>query len=95
MINVAASSHIKPESVEEYLLITKELVEKTNQEDGCIKYQLCQNLNDPNHFIMVEEWRDQDALDAHMKTEHFVELVPKMNVLHSEPVGLTIMKRVF
>ena len=96
MVKVVARDFLKPECVEEFLSITKELVEKTNRLDpGCISYELCRDLKDPLRFAMVEAWKDQESLDAHMKSPHFVELVPKMGALCSQPSELTLMEKVY
>ena len=96
MIKVTANNFVKAECVEQYLAITKELVEKTNALDaGCIKYELCRNINDPLHFIMLEEWETQDALDAHMKSAHFTSLIPKMDGLTSGPPVLALLEKVY
>ena len=95
MIKVTACNYVKAECVEEFLSTTKELVEKTNALDpGCVKYELCRDVNDPLRFVMLEEWEDQKSLDAHMKAAHFVELVPKLGSLTSKPSELTILEKV-
>lgn len=96
MVKVTANNYVKAECVEEYLAISKELVEKTNANDaGCIKYELCRNVNDPLHFIMLEEWENQEALDAHMKSPHFTSLIPKMDGLTSGPPALVLLEKVY
>jgi quinol monooxygenase YgiN len=42
----------------------------THEEDGCLKYALHRDANDPDHFVHIEKWRSQDDLDVHMKTPH-------------------------
>ena len=96
MIKVVANDYVKAECVEEYLPVIKELVEKTNALDpGCIKYELCKDVNDPAHFVMLEEWEDQKSLDAHMKSAHFLEIVPKLGPLAAKPTTLTLLEKVF
>ena len=96
MIKVTASNYVKAECVEEYLAIVKELVEKTNALDkGCIKYELCKNVNDPQSFVMLEEWEDQESLNNHMKSEHFTGLVPKMDGLTAKPPELTLLEKLY
>lgn len=95
MIKVTARDFIKAECVEEFLAITKELVEKTNKLDaGCVKYELCRDVNDPLRFVMLEEWEDQQSLDAHMKAPHFTELIPRLGPLCSQPSELTLLEKV-
>jgi len=96
MIKVTASNYVKADCVEEFLAVNKELVEKTNALDqGCKKYELCGDINDPLHFIMLEEWESQELLDGHMASRHFTELVPKMDSLTEKPAVLTLLKKVY
>jgi quinol monooxygenase YgiN len=96
-IRVVANNYIREDAVEQYLAITKELVEKTNALDkGCISYQLARDVGDPTHFAVIEEWEDQASLDAHMKAEHFTTLIPKLGAFGSgKEGGITLFERVF
>ena len=96
MIKVTAVNYIKAECAEEFLSVTKELVEKTNALDkGCIQYELCKDVNDPLRFVMLETWEDQASLDEHMKAKHFVDLVPKLGGFTSKPSELAILEKLF
>ena len=96
MIKVTAVNYIKEDCLEEFLAVTKELVEKTNALDkGCIKYELCKDVSNPLRFVMLEEWESQSLLDDHMKAAHFVELVPKLGGFASQPSELSILEKVY
>ena len=96
MIQVTAVNYVKEECLEDFLAVTKELVEKTNALDkGCVKYELCRDVNDPLRFVMLEQWESQSLLDDHMKADHFVQLVPKLGGFGSKPSELTILEKVY
>ena len=96
MVKVTAINYLKAECVEEFLTQTKELVEKTNRLDsGCIRYELCRDVSDPLRFIMLEEWEDQESLDAHMKAKHFVDIVPKFSGFTSKPSDLIVLEKIY
>ena len=44
-------------------------------EDGC---ELYESFIDGDTFITLERWRDQDALDKHLKSAHVARLVPQL-----------------
>lgn len=46
------------------------LIEATHAEPGCIRYVLHRHADDAAKFVLIEHWRDQDALDIHFRTEH-------------------------
>ena len=96
MVHVTANIFIKEGKEDEFLAIAKELVEKTNALDaGCVQYELCQDVNNSGHFVMVEQWESGQALDDHMKAAHFTGLVPKIGPLTSKPDEITILKKLF
>ncbi len=46
------------------------LVAPTNEEPGCISYEMLQSTDDPTQFTFVEEWQSEADLDAHFGTDH-------------------------
>lgn len=59
-----------PDKVEAVEAVLREMIEPTRQEPGCIKYQLLQNNSQPTDFTFVEEWTDNEALNAHAASSH-------------------------
>ncbi len=45
-------------------------VAPTRKEDGCIRYDLFVDLDDPTKFTFIEEWESREALDKHGKSDH-------------------------
>jgi quinol monooxygenase YgiN len=39
-------------------------------EDGCFDYTYAEDVTEPGLIHVFERWRDQGALDAHVKTPH-------------------------
>ncbi|WBY17805.1 putative quinol monooxygenase [Erythrobacteraceae bacterium WH01K] len=46
--------------------------------DGCIAYTFPQDLTDPDSIVIVERWRDGDALAAHGASAHMAEFQKAM-----------------
>lgn len=44
-------------------------------EEGCLKYD---TFIDGDMFVIVDQWRDQAALDAHLQAPHVAELAPQI-----------------
>ena len=57
----------KIQSVIPYL---KEFVEQTRKLDGCIAYDVAEDLYEPGLIRFSELWPDHDSLDAHLKAPH-------------------------
>lgn len=78
MIKVIAPSIIKENHLSDALQLYELLVKETLKEQGCISYELFQDLDDPNNLTLIEEWEDKEALKRHTKTPHFIDLVGKL-----------------
>lgn len=75
---IVAKVKIKEES---YLEVYEELLKVYKythaNDEGCIQYDLHNDADDKYSFVFVETWENQEALDAHMQTEHFLDFVRK------------------
>ena len=47
---------------------------RTHEEPGCLLYALHRNSADPHHFVLLERWRSQEDLDAHMTKPYVADL---------------------
>ncbi|AKN30381.1 antibiotic biosynthesis monooxygenase [Clostridium carboxidivorans P7] len=81
MIRIISKNTLKDGKRDEFLKITKELIEKTRKEDGCIAYHLFEDINNPLILTFVEDWRDEEAIKNHNNTEHFKRIVPQFGDL--------------
>lgn len=44
-------------------------------ESGCHSYEILRDTIDPNHLVLIEHYRDETALDEHLDSPHYRELV--------------------
>lgn len=96
MIKVVAKQTVKADKLKEFMPIAQTLVELTNKNDaGCIRYEMFQDLSDPQIVTVIEEWESQEALDNHMKAEHFLSVVPNLGVLCEKPPEINLYKKLF
>jgi len=86
MIRLVSRGQFKPESVEKFKKLAKILVAASVQEEGCIHYELCQEMDEPNILAFIEDWKDQAAIDLHNNTAHFTTIVPQFEALLSAPM---------
>ena len=91
MLKVIAEDFIRPEHLDTVRPWYTELVEKTRLEPDCLGYELFIDQKDPGHFIFIELWPNQAALDAHCRTEHFTRLVPMINQYQARPCRFLLM----
>ena len=91
MLKVIAEDFIKPEHLNTVRPWYAELVEKTRLEPDCIAYDLYVDQQNPGHFIFIEQWPDQAALDAHCQSEHFRRPVPMINAHQAKACTFILM----
>jgi quinol monooxygenase YgiN len=82
---VIASIKAKPEHADAVREILLGYIEPTRAEDGCLVYDLLQNLADPTQFTFYEEWSGQAALDAHSRSAHLTAGRQKLAALTERP----------
>lgn len=69
-LHVIAHLRARPEHIDTVRDVLTGYVEPTRAEAGCFVYDLFQNRSDAAHFTFVEEWADEESLDAHSKSAH-------------------------
>lgn len=57
----------------------------SRDEAGCLNYRIYEATDEENSFVIVEEWADDAALQAHFKTPHIAEFMPKVGTLVTAP----------
>ncbi len=92
MIKVVAKKLVKEGKLEEVVSLYDQLVQATRKEKGCIKYELYQDDKESRILAVIEEWESKEALDKHMKTEHFTRIVPMIGEL-TEKAEINIYNR--
>jgi quinol monooxygenase YgiN len=93
MIKIVAKNYVKQDKINRFITLAKELVAETQKNDeGCIHYDLFQDLKDPQILTIIEEWESQDALDKHRKAKHFTEIVPQFGELTEKSGELNLYR---
>jgi quinol monooxygenase YgiN len=72
VITTFGTLHLNPATHHEALQEYQHLVEETRKEGGCSHYVVSVDLVDPLTLYIFEEWADQESLEAHRQSEHFV-----------------------
>lgn len=70
MLIVTGTIEINPDNVEAARVATAAMVAETVKEAGCQVYEFSQIVGAEHRFRVYEEWDDEAALQAHMKTPH-------------------------
>lgn len=70
---IIAKVAIKPENVDDFINAAQSIIKSSNEEEGCIEYQLFQSPYDKSNFVFVEKYVNQAAIDFHFSTTYFKE----------------------
>ena len=93
MIKVVAKNFAKEDKVNEVLRLCRELIDATRKEEGCKKYELYQDEKDSTIVTFIEEWESREALEKHLKSEHFTRIVPLLGNLMRKEAEMNVYNR--
>ena len=48
----------------------EKLIETTRAEEGCLRYDLHQDNEDPARFLFYENWESRELWQSHMQNQH-------------------------
>lgn len=94
MIKVVAKNYSLADKQKEIIGLADELVNETRKEAGNISYGVYRDVKNPEIITMIEEWESQEALDKHMKSDHFMRIVPEMNKYMTKEPDIDIYEKV-
>jgi quinol monooxygenase YgiN len=75
MVVVIARVQTDADRRAELVRIGQTLAAASRQEPGCISYQVCQDTEDQNGFVFVEQWETEEALQTHFRSSHIAEFM--------------------
>lgn len=71
MVSFVVHFRFAPEDRTEVAAILALLATESRREPGCLAYIPHQVQEDPDTILIYEQYRDQQALEAHRESEHF------------------------
>ncbi|HOS94248.1 MAG TPA: putative quinol monooxygenase [Armatimonadota bacterium] len=86
MVKLVAVLKAKPGQEAAVTQALRDLAVPSKAEPGCVMYVPCRSKADPAKLVVIEEWADQAAFDAHAASPHFQAFLAKVgNALAGEP----------
>jgi quinol monooxygenase YgiN len=71
MVSFFVRMKFSPEDRADITETLRLLAEASRQEPGCVSYIPHWVEGDPDTVVIYEQWKDQDALEAHGQSAHF------------------------
>ncbi|HEU0121979.1 MAG TPA: putative quinol monooxygenase [Bryobacteraceae bacterium] len=93
-IDVVAHIHAAPGHEAVVREALESFVAPTRQEEGCLRYDLFQDLSDPLKFTFIEEWTSQAALEQHSRSAHIAAGRARMEGKLSGPSWVQVARRI-
>lgn len=77
MIIIHAEMKVNREHETEFLESVQQLIESSRAEAGNVSYKLMKDTQADDTYVMIEQWKDQEAVAAHNASSHFQAFVAK------------------
>lgn len=71
MLIVHVHVRVKPESIEAFRRATVENARQSVREAGIARFDVLQDSNEPERFLLVEVYRNAEASAQHKETPHY------------------------
>ena len=88
MIIVTGQVRFADGEIERLASAFKTNIQATRAEPGCARYVYGVDIADPNLLHVVEEWSDEEAVNAHMNTAHMAELMTALGTAKIEAISI-------
>lgn len=92
---VVVSIHVISGKADQFSAVTRENIRETLKESGVVRFDLLQEKEDPNRFLLFEVYRNPGDHAAHKLTPHYRAWSLEAEPLMTEPRTRTIYSSVF
>ncbi len=73
MYFIVVKFQVKPEFTDSFMERVADYTQKTRAEAGNLWFDWSISVENPNEFVLVEAFRDDEAAAAHVNSAHFTE----------------------
>lgn len=82
--------------VDEFKALLPDFLAQSRAEAGCHSFAIAEDIEKPAHFVIVEEWVDEDALHQHEASVHVAELKSKIGawIVDREPAKIYQVEKI-
>ena len=84
-VYVVSYIEVMPPSTGEVMALLRQYREASRKEAGNVWLEVLQQSGRPDHFALVEVWKDQQAFEAHGKAAHTAQCREKLQPLRVSP----------
>lgn len=85
MFVVCVYVHVKPEHRAAFVEASLDNARNTTGEPGNLRFDVLEQADDPNRFVLYEVYRDEAAMKAHKETPHYARWAEAVAPWMAEP----------
>ena len=93
-VTVVATFKAKPGKQATVREAIEAVIAPTRAEPGCINYDLHQSTEDPDLFMLYENWTSKKDLDEHLAMPYLKDLIAKADAMLAEPIGIALYRMI-
>ncbi|EHH69558.1 putative quinol monooxygenase [Gluconobacter morbifer] len=93
-ITVVASFYLKKDYLDEVLPVVATCIKASRQEATNFSYICRRDLNDPLHFVFIEQWQSAAAIHEHEQQPHFLAMKSALEKGMEGPLVVTMLENV-
>jgi quinol monooxygenase YgiN len=90
MVIQVVNVSIRPDQRDRWLELVGRNAVQTRAEDGCESYRVCENVESPDEFVLVEEWTSLEAQYRHFRNPDFAALMGSLSDVLAGPPDVSI-----
>jgi quinol monooxygenase YgiN len=91
-LQIVVVSHVDVAPNPQVAVMLRGLAEASRKEPGSVRFDVVQHTMRANHFTVVEVWRDQKALDAHVAAPHTRQYRDALQPMTGSPLDERVYK---
>jgi quinol monooxygenase YgiN len=86
MIFIVVKFPIRPDKLDEWESVREAHTRGARSEEGCLFFDYSRSVDDPNEYVCVEAFRDEDAAVHHVNTQALKDFFERMpDIVSAQP----------
>jgi quinol monooxygenase YgiN len=81
---------VKPDQRDKWLELIRMNASQTRAEEGCESYELSEDMEKPNCFVILERWASMEAQYDHFRNPEFEKLMGALGDVIAAPPEVSI-----
>lgn len=94
MTSICAILIAKPGKEAELENILLSILEPVSKEAGTLEYKIHRAIDNPGRFFFYEKYADRSAVDTHMATPHFKDLLVKLDGVSNGETDIVLYQEI-